>query len=429
MIDTKYKEALEYHELGMPGKLAIIATKKLQTQKDLSLAYSPGVAGPCLKISKNIDDIYKYTSRANVVAVISNGSAVLGLGNLGAAASKPVMEGKAVLFKKFADIDAFDLEIDTQDPETFINVVKYLGYSFGAINLEDIKAPECFMIEERLKQIMSIPVFHDDQHGTAIVILAGIINSLHITKKSIENAKIVVNGAGAASIACIDLLVYFGFNKKNIILCDTNGVIYQGRTQGMNKWKEQYATNSDLRKLEDAIKSADIFLGLSAAGALSKTMVSTMAKQPIIFAMANPDPEITPGDVKSVREDAIIATGRSDYNNQINNVLGFPYIFRGALDVRASTINKEMQLAASISLAEIARQPIDEEIYKYGYGDLSFGQEYIIPVPFDPRLIASVSVAVAKAAINTKVAQITNIDFSEHARMLNRRLKISRTME
>ncbi|ARD86512.1 malic enzyme [Rickettsia bellii] len=423
MNKINYTEALEYHQKDKPGKIAISATKPLVTQHDLSLAYSPGVAAPCLEIAKDTDEMYKYTARGNLVAVISNGTAVLGLGNLGAAASKPVMEGKAVLFKKFADIDAIDLEVDTKDPEEFINAVKYLGYSFGGINLEDIKAPECFVIEEKLKSLMDIPVFHDDQHGTAIITAAGLINAAHITNRRLENLKIVVNGAGAAAIACIDLLIALGADKSKIILCDTKGVIYQGRTEGMNKWKEAYANSTQLRTLEEALKDADVFIGLSVKGAVTKEMVSKMANNPIIFAMANPDPEITPEEIKQIRNDAIIATGRSDYNNQINNVMGFPYIFRGALDVRAKTINTEMKIAAAKAIADLARKPVPEEVYKaYAGRKMIFGNEYIIPVPFDPRLITVVPVAVAKAAIDSDVAKISDFNLNKYKKELESRL-------
>lgn len=423
MNKINYTEALEYHQKDKPGKIAISATKPLVTQHDLSLAYSPGVAAPCLEIAKSTDEMYKYTARGNLVAVISNGTAVLGLGNLGAAASKPVMEGKAVLFKKFADIDAIDLEVDTNDPEEFINAIKYLGYSFGGINLEDIKAPECFVIEEKLKSLMDIPVFHDDQHGTAIITAAGLINATYITNRKLENLKIVVNGAGAAAIACIDLLIALGADKSKIILCDTKGVIYQGRTEGMNKWKEAYANSTQLRTLEEALKDADVFIGLSVKGAVTKEMVSKMANNPIIFAMANPDPEITPEEIKQVRNDAIIATGRSDYNNQINNVMGFPYIFRGALDVRAKTINTEMKIAAAKAIAELARKPVPEEVYKaYAGRKMIFGNEYIIPVPFDPRLITVVPIAVAKAAIDSDVAKVSDFNLNKYKKELESRL-------
>ncbi|MFP3018375.1 MAG: NADP-dependent malic enzyme [Candidatus Tisiphia sp.] len=423
MNKINYLKALEYHQKGKPGKIAIAATKPLDTAHDLALAYSPGVAAPCLEIAKNIDDIYKYTARGNLVAVITNGTAVLGLGSIGAAASKPVMEGKAVLFKNFADIDSIDLEIDTTDPDEFVNAVKYLNYSFGGINLEDIKSPECFIIEEKLKSCMQIPVFHDDQHGTAIIAAAGLINAAYLTNRSFDSLKIVISGAGAAAIACIELLIALSVDKKNVILCDKMGVVYQGRQEGMNKWKELYAVETDLRTLSDAMKSADVFLGLSVKGTVSKEMVASMAANPIIFAMANPDPEITPEDIQLVRSDAIIATGRSDYNNQINNVMGFPYIFRGALDVRATTINQEMKIAAATSLAELARQAVPNEVYKaYPSKKMVFGPDYIIPVPFDPRLITTVPVAVAKAAIDSGVAKITEFDVKNYAKELESRL-------
>lgn len=421
--DSDYIEALNYHKRNQPGKIAIRATKPLLTQYDLSIAYSPWVSAPCLEIAKNEEDIYKYTARGNMVAVISNGTAVLGLGDLGAAASKPVMEGKAVLFKNFADIDAIDIEVNTKDPEEFVNAVKYLGYSWGGINLEDIKAPECFIIEEKLKAFMDIPVFHDDQHGTAIITAAALINAALLTDRQLEDLKIVVNGAGAAAIACIELLLALGVKKNNVILCDSKGVIYKGRTDGMNKWKEAHAVDTNLRDLSEAVKDANVFLGLSVKGAMSKEMVASMAKNPIIFAMANPDPEITPEDIKSVRDDAIIATGRSDYNNQVNNVMGFPYIFRGALDSGAVTINQEMKIAASKALAELARQPVPEEVYKaYANRKMAFGPEYIIPVPFDPRLITTIPVAVARAAIDSGVAKRNDLDFKKYKAELASRL-------
>ncbi|MCC8418448.1 MAG: NADP-dependent malic enzyme [Rickettsia endosymbiont of Glossina mortisans submortisans] len=423
MNKINYAEALEYHEKDKPGKIAISATKSLVTQQDLSLAYSPGVAAPCLEIAKNLEDVYKYTARGNLVAVISNGTAVLGLGNLGAAASKPVMEGKAVLFKKFADIDAIDLEVNTEDPEEFINAVKYLSYSFGGINLEDIKAPECFIIEEKLKSLMDIPVFHDDQHGTAIITAAGLINAAYVTNRKLEDLKIVVNGAGAAAIACIDLLIALGVDKSKIILCDTKGVVYKGRLEGMNKWKELYASDTKVRTLAESLNNADVFIGLSVKGAVTKEMVKGMANNPIIFAMANPNPEITPEDIKLVRDDAIIATGRSDYNNQINNVMGFPYIFRGALDVRARTINTEMKIAAAKAIADLARRPVPEEVYKaYSGRKMVFGKEYIIPVPFDPRLITVVAAAVAVAAIESGVARVKDFSIGKYRKELGSRL-------
>ena len=399
-------EALEYHKKGRPGKLEITPTAPLNSSHDLSLAYSPGVATPCLEIEKNPDAIYDYTSKGNIVAVISNGTAVLGLGNIGASASKPVMEGKAVLFKKFADIDGIDLEIDTDDIDRFVDAVSLLGPSFGGINLEDIKAPDCFIIEQRLREMMNIPVFHDDQHGTAIVTAAGIINALHLTKRDIKNTKFVSNGAGAASIACVELLKAMGAKNENIILVDRDGVIFKGRQTNMNQWKSGHTVDTKARTLEDAIMDADVFLGLSVPGSVTKEMVLSMSEKPIIFAMANPTPEIMPEEVKSVRSDAIIATGRSDYPNQVNNVLGFPYIFRGALDVRASTINEEMKIAAAHAIAELARKDVPDEVNAaYEGSNLHYGNDYIIPAPFDPRLISAVSSAVAKAAMDSGVAK------------------------
>ncbi|MES2214485.1 MAG: NADP-dependent malic enzyme [Pseudomonadota bacterium] len=421
--DRMMKAALEYHKMDKrPGKIAMHATKPLISQQDLSLAYSPGVAAPCLAIAKDIENIYEYTSKGNMVAVISNGTAVLGLGNLGAAASKPVMEGKAVLFKRFADIDAIDIEVDTEDSEAFINVVKYLGHSWGGINLEDIKAPECFIIEAKLKELMDIPVFHDDQHGTAIITAAAMINALHITKREFVSTKFVVNGAGAAAIACIDLLKSIGASRENIILCDTQGVIYEGRVAGMNPWKAKHATLGGARTLSEAMIGADVFLGLSAKGAVTREMVASMAANPIIFAMANPDPEITPDEIKVVRSDAIIATGRSDYNNQVNNVMGFPYIFRGALDVRATTINEEMKIAAATALADLARKPVPNEVSAaYSGSKLQYGPDYIIPVPFDPRLITAVPMAVASAAMKSNVAR-KHVDLKQYKLELEGRL-------
>lgn len=400
------EEALALHASGRPGKLQITPTKPLATARDLSLAYSPGVAAPCLKIQENPDAVYDYTARGNIVAIISNGTAVLGLGNLGALASKPVMEGKAVLFKRFADIDGIDLEVGTENVEEFINCVKLLGPSFGGINLEDIKAPECFQIEKRLIALMDIPVFHDDQHGTAIIAGAGLFNALHLTGRTIDKVKLVVNGAGAAAIACAKLFISMGLPKENIIMCDTKGVIYKGRTEAMNEWKESFAVETSARTLAEALKGADIFMGLSAKGAVTQDMIKGMNDKPIIFAMANPDPEITPEDVHAVRSDAIVATGRSDYPNQVNNVLGFPYIFRGALDVRASCVNEEMKLAAVKAIAELARQEVPREVLNaYSGRKLSYGPEYIIPTPFDPRLMTQVPVAVALAAMETGVAR------------------------
>ncbi|WP_288586457.1 NADP-dependent malic enzyme [uncultured Methylobacterium sp.] len=407
------QEALQFHQQGRPGKLEVVATKPMATQRDLSLAYSPGVAVPVLAIADDPALAYDYTAKGNLVAVISNGTAILGLGNRGALASKPVMEGKAVLFKRFADIDSFDLEVGTEDAEAFINCVRYLGPTFGGINLEDIKAPECFIIEERLRELMDIPVFHDDQHGTAIISAAGIINALHLTGRDISEAKLVVNGAGAAGIACIELVKALGFRSENVILCDTKGVVFQGRTEGMNQWKSAHAVATSKRTLEEALEGADIVFGLSVKGAFTPEMIASMAPQPIIFAMANPNPEITPEEVAQVRDDAIVATGRSDYPNQVNNVLGFPYIFRGALDVHATTINMEMKIAAAQALAALAREDVPDEVAAAYQGTRPrFGREYIIPVPFDPRLIHTIPPAVAKAAMETGVARkpIDNMD-------------------
>ncbi len=417
------QEALLLHSSGRPGKIAIQPTKPLTTQRDLSLAYSPGVAFPCLRIHKDPAAAYDYTAKGNLVAVISNGTAVLGLGDLGALASKPVMEGKAVLFKRFADIDAIDLEVDTHDVDEFINCVRFLGPSFGGINLEDIKAPECFIIEQRLRELMEIPVFHDDQHGTAIITTAGLINAFDLTARDFKTARMVVNGAGAAAIACVELIKSMGMPHDNVILCDTAGVIYQGREKGMNQWKSAHAANTKLRTLEEAIKGADIFLGLSAKGAMTGDMVRNMAQKPIIFAMANPDPEITPEEVRAVRSDAIVATGRSDYPNQVNNILGFPYIFRGALDVRASTINEPMKIAAARALAELAREDVPDEVdAAYAGRRLRYGPEYIIPVPFDPRLVSRIPAAVARAAMDSGVARRPIIDMRNYESELSARL-------
>ncbi|HTE36283.1 MAG TPA: NADP-dependent malic enzyme, partial [Reyranella sp.] len=416
-------DSLIMHRSGRPGKIEIIASKPLVTQRDLALAYSPGVAAPCLEIAKDPNTAYDYTARGNLVAVISNGTAVLGLGDIGALASKPVMEGKAVLFKRFADVDCIDLEVDTKDVDQFVNAVRYLGPTFGGINLEDIKAPECFIIEQRLRELMDIPIFHDDQHGTAIVSAAGLINALHLTGRNIKDIKMVVNGAGAASIACIELVKAMGMPHENAILCDTKGVLWQGRTEGMNQWKSAHAVRTKARTLEEAMKGADVFFGLSVKGAVTKEMVQSMAAKPIIFAMANPDPEITPEDVKAARGDAIIATGRSDYANQINNVLGFPYIFRGALDVRATTINEEMKVAAAEALAKLAREDVPDEVDRaYSGRRLRYGPEYVVPVPFDPRLIVEVSAAVAKAAMDSGVAKKMITDMAEYKRSLSGRL-------
>jgi malate dehydrogenase (oxaloacetate-decarboxylating)(NADP+) len=416
------QEALQFHSRGRPGKLEIVPTKPMATQRDLALAYSPGVAVPVKAIAADPSTVYDYTSRGNMVGVITNGTAILGLGNLGALASKPVMEGKAVLFKRFADVDAIDLEVDTEDPDAFINAVRYLGPSFGGINLEDIKAPECFYIEERLRELMDIPVFHDDQHGTAIIAAAGMINAIHLTGRDIRSTRLVCNGAGAAGIACLDLIKSIGFEPKNVILCDTKGVVYRGRPEGMNQWKSAHAVDTPLRTLEDAMVGADIFFGLSAKGALTPEMVKTMAPNPVIFAMANPDPEITPEDAQKVREDVIMATGRSDYPNQVNNVLGFPYIFRGALDVRASTINMEMKIAATEALAELAREDVPDEVaVAYRGARPRFGREYIIPAPFDPRLIHVIPIAVAKAAMASGVARRPIVDLDAYKAQLSAR--------
>ncbi len=417
------EEALQFHSRGKPGKLEITPTKPMATQRDLSLAYSPGVAVPVRRIAENPETAYDYTSKGNLVAVISNGTAILGLGDLGALASKPVMEGKAVLFKRFADVDSIDLEVDTKDVDEFIGAVRYLGPSFGGINLEDIKAPDCFIIEQRLRELMDIPVFHDDQHGTAIIATAGLINALHITGRNLKTCKIVCNGAGAAAIACVELVKSLGVPHENVILCDSKGVVFQGRTEGMNQWKSAHAVPTKLRTLADAMDGADVFFGLSVAGALTSSMVKSMAADPIIFAMANPDPEILPEDVAAVRSDAIMATGRSDYPNQVNNVLGFPYIFRGALDVRARTINEEMKIAAAEALAELAREDVPDEVAAAYHGSqLSFGREYLIPAPFDPRLISRIPVAVAKAAMSSGVARKHIVDLAAYAQELSARL-------
>src|SRR5690349_905272 len=416
-------DSLIMHRSGRPGKIEIIASKPLVTQRDLALAYSPGVAAPCIEIHKDPNTAYDYTIRGNLVAVISNGTAVLGLGDIGALAGKPVMEGKAVLFKRFADVDCIDLEVDTKDVDQFVNCVRYLGPTFGGINLEDIKAPECFIIEQRLRELMDIPIFHDDQHGTAIISTAGLINALHLTGRDIKDIKLVVNGAGAASIACIELIKAMGLPHENAILVDTKGVIWQGRTEGMNQWKSAHAVRTKARSLKEAMEGADVFFGLSVKGAVTKDMVRSMADKPIIFAMANPDPEITPEEARAARPDAIIATGRSDYANQINNVLGFPYIFRGALDVRARTINEEMKIAAAEALAALAREDVPDEVDRaYSGRRLRYGPDYIVPVPFDPRLISVVSSAVAQAAMDSGVARRPIPDMAEYRRALAGRL-------
>ncbi len=399
------QEALDFHSLGRPGKIEIIASKPMATQRDLSLAYSPGVAVPVQAIADNPATAYDYTAKGNLVAVISNGTAILGMGNLGALASKPVMEGKAVLFKRFADVDSIDIELATEDPDAFINAVALMEPSFGGINLEDIAAPECFIIEQALKERMNIPVMHDDQHGTAIIAAAGLINALHLTNRTTKDTKVVVNGAGASAIACTELIKAIGIPHDNVIMCDSKGVIWQGRTEGMNQWKSAHAVKTDRRSLAEALVGADVFLGLSVKDAMTPEMVRSMGPHPIIFAMANPDPEISPPDAKAVRPDAIVATGRSDYPNQVNNVLGFPFIFRGALDVRATTINEEMKIAAAHALADLARQQVPEEVAAaYGGQAPSFGPDYIIPAPFDPRLIEVVPAAVAQAAMASGVA-------------------------
>ena len=417
------REALLMHASGKPGKIEIAPTKPLMTQRDLSLAYSPGVAAPCLEIARDPATAYDYTAKGNLVAVISNGTAILGLGDLGGLASKPVMEGKAALFKRFADVDAIDLELNTRDVDEFVNCVRYLEPSFGGINLEDIKAPECFIIEARLRELMEIPVFHDDQHGTAIIAAAGLINALDITGRDIKTTRMVVNGAGSAGIACIELIKAMGMPHDNVILCDTRGVIYAGREAGMNQWKSAHAVDTELRTLEAAVAGADVFLGLSVKGAVSREMVASMAGKPMIFAMANPDPEITPEEVREVRQDAIVATGRSDYPNQINNVLGFPYIFRGALDVRATTINDEMKIAAARALADLAREDVPDEVAAaYSGRRLRYGPDYIIPVPFDPRLISAIPANVAEAAAASGVAQKPIADLAAYRHDLSARL-------
>jgi malate dehydrogenase (oxaloacetate-decarboxylating)(NADP+) len=417
------QEALQFHSRGRPGKLEIVPTKPMATQRDLSLAYSPGVAVPVKKIAEDPNSAFDYTTRGNLVAVISNGTAILGLGNLGALASKPVMEGKAVLFKRFADVDAIDIEVDTKDAESFISAVRYLGPTFGGINLEDIAAPDCFIIESRLRELMDIPVFHDDQHGTAIITAAGLINALDLTGRSIKDVRVVVNGAGSAGIACLEVFKSLGLPHDHAILCDSKGVIYEGRKEGMNQWKAAHAVPTKARKLKDAVEGADVFLGLSVKGAMTKEMVRAMADKPIIFACANPDPEISPEDIEEVRDDAIVATGRSDYPNQINNLLGFPYIFRGALDVRARTINGEMKTAAVYALAELAREDVPEEVAAAYQGThLSYGPGYIIPVPFDPRLITEIPAAVAKAAMDSGVARKPIVDMHHYRHELSARL-------
>ena len=422
------KEALEFHNNNKSGKIEIVSSKPMTTKRDLALAYSPGVAAPVKAIYKNPDLAYDYTTKGNLVAVISNGSAVLGLGNLGAIASKPVMEGKAVLFKRFADIDSIDLEIDSNDVNEIINSIKNFSKSFGGINLEDIAAPDCFIIEKKLKELLDIPVFHDDQHGTAIITCAALMNAIDIAKKDIKKIKVVVNGAGASAMACTNLFIKSGVPKNNIIMLDRKGVIYKGRGN-LNEWKSAFAINTKNRTLNDAIKNADVFLGLSSAGTLKKSMVKLMSKNPIIFACANPDPEITPEEIEEVRSDAIIATGRSDYPNQVNNLIGFPYIFRGALDVRAKTINEEMKVAAVKAIASLARERVPDEVVAAMGGERpTYGREYIIPSTFDPRLISVIPVAVAKAAIKSGVARKKIEDFNIYSEKLKQRLDPSVTI-
>ena len=422
------KEALEFHNLNKSGKIEINSSKPMTSKRDLALAYSPGVAAPVKEIYKNPDRAYDYTTKGNLVAVISNGSAILGLGNLGAIASKPVMEGKAVLFKRFADIDAIDLEINSNDPLEIVKSIKNFAVSFGGINLEDIAAPECFIIEENLKKLLDIPVFHDDQHGTAIITSAALINSIHITKKKISKIKVVVNGAGASAMACSDLFIKLGVKKQNLTMIDSKGVISLNRKK-LNKWKMNYAKKTNDKNLSDALKNADVFLGLSSAGILKKEMIKQMAKNPIIFACANPDPEILPEDAYKVRRDAIIATGRSDYANQVNNLIGFPYIFRGALDVRAKTINEEMKIAAAHAIAKLARERVPDEVAAAMGGDRpKYGKDYIIPSTFDPRLISVIPVAVAKAAIKSGVARKNIEDFNLYSEQLKQRLDPSVTI-
>ena len=424
-LSIQDRMALNYHAEGRPGKIEVRSTKPTLTSSQLSLAYSPGVAVPCLEIVRNEDAVFRYTAKGNLVGVISNGTAVLGLGDIGPLASKPVMEGKGVLFKRFADIDVFDLEINETTVEGMIRTVKALEPTFGGINLEDIKAPECFEIERRLVAEMNIPVFHDDQHGTAIIAAAGLINALEVVKKKIKNIKIVFSGAGAASMACAKLMLKIGVQAKNLIMCDSKGVIYQGRGQGMNEYKAEFAVESKLRTLEDAMRKADVFMGLSVKGVLTPQMVKSMASKPIIFAMANPDPEITPEEVAGIRNDAIMATGRSDYPNQINNVLGFPFIFRGALDVRATTINLEMKLAAVHALASLAKEDVPEEVKRaYRREDFAFGPQYLIPTPFDHRVLTRVAPAVAKAAVDSGVARHQMTDFEAYALELEARLGV-----
>jgi len=417
------KDALIYHSEGRPGKIEVIPTKPYSTQRDLSLAYSPGVADPCLEIHKNPDDVYKYTAKGNLVAVISNGTAVLGLGDIGAEAGKPVMEGKGLLFKIFADIDVFDIEIDVKDIDKFVETVIAIAPTFGGINLEDIKAPECFEIEDRIKEALDIPVMHDDQHGTAIITAAGLLNTLELTGKKIENLKIVVNGAGASAVSCIRLYIALGVRKENIIMLDSKGVLNKERTD-LNKVKQEFVSDTKAKTLEEAVKGADMFLGLSVAGVLKKEYLLNMAENPVVFALANPVPEIGYEEAMETRSDLIMATGRSDFPNQINNVLGFPFIFRGALDVMASDINEEMKLAAAYALANLAKEPVPEEVARaYNVDKLEFGREYIIPKPLDLRLISWVASAVAKAAMDSGVARKKITDWDAYKKDLDRRVR------
>ncbi len=427
MADNNRDEALEYHSGGRPGKIEVVPSKPTATQRDLSLAYTPGVAKPCLEIAANPAEVYKYTAKGNLVAVITNGTAVLGLGNIGAAAGKPVMEGKGVLFKRFADIDVFDIEIDTRNTEEFIRCVKLLEPTFGGINLEDIAAPECFEIEERLKAEMKIPVFHDDQHGTAIISAAALVNALEVAEKKIGNVKVVISGAGAAAMACLRLYIRLGLRKENVLLVDRHGVIWKGRKDDMTPYKEEFAAATDRRTLGDAFRDADVFIGLSAGGIVSQDMIRSMAPNPIVFAMANPNPEIGYEEAVAARSDVIMATGRSDYPNQVNNVLGFPFIFRGALDCRATTINDEMKLAASRALADLAKEDVPDSVLRaYGKDRISFGREYLIPKPFDYRVLLNVPVAVARAAAETGVAQAPIQDYGAYRHRLENMLGRSR---
>ncbi len=427
--NLREQDALDYHARGRPGKIEVVPTKPCYTQRDLSLAYTPGVAVPCLHIEKNPDDAFAYTSKGNLVAVITNGTAVLGLGNIGPLAGKPVMEGKGVLFKRFADVDVFDIEVNTLDIDEFVKCVTLISPTFGGINLEDIKAPECFTIEQRLKEALDIPVFHDDQHGTAIISAAGLLNAIELVKKDIAKVKVVFSGAGAATVACAEHFVRVGVTKENVMMVDRTGVIYEGRSENMNAWKEHWAVDTRARTIDDAIKGADVFVGLSVANLLTKDHVKKMADRPIVFAMANPDPEIAYYDAKEARPDAIVATGRSDYPNQVNNVLGFPFIFRGALDVRARAINNEMKLAASYALAELAKQDVPDAVRKaYGGSEIRFGPEYIIPKPLDPRVLTWEAPAVARAAVETGVARRPITDWDAYREGLERILGPSRNL-